>query len=105
MRQQWTFPGRGQACSSSDSLNKKAVRFNGGRGSSDGSKSMRRSGVKQKLIEGVSILYSFDNKDAKSRRTTRYFEMLANRGIYKDGWLATTRHGRLPWQTAGGGGG
>ena len=66
---------------------------------------MRRSGVKQKPIEGVSILYSFDNKDAKSRRTTQYFEMLANRGIYKDGWLATTRHGRLPWQTAGGGGG
>ncbi|MGD9658402.1 MAG: arylsulfatase, partial [Methylocystis sp.] len=59
-------------------------------------------GVKQKPLEGVSMLYSFDAKNAKSRRTTQYFEMLGNRGIYKDGWMATTRHGRLPWQTAGG---
>ncbi len=29
--------------------------------------------------------------------------MLGNRGIYKDGWMASARHGRLPWQTAGGG--
>jgi arylsulfatase len=28
--------------------------------------------------------------------------MLGNRGIYKDGWMASARHGRLPWQTAGG---
>ena len=63
------------------------------------------NGVKQKPIEGVSILYSFDNKDAKSHRTTQYFEMLGNRAIYKDGWVAAARHGRLPWQTAGGGGG
>ncbi|MGE0236609.1 arylsulfatase [Methylocystis sp.] len=59
------------------------------------------NGVKQKPFEGVSMLYSFDAKNAKSRRTTQYFEMLGNRGIYKDGWMATTRHGRLPWQTAG----
>ena len=63
------------------------------------------NGVKQKPIEGVSMAYSFDNASAKSRRTTQYFEMLGNRGIYKDGWMATTRHGRLPWQTSGGGSG
>jgi arylsulfatase len=63
------------------------------------------NGVKQKPIEGVSILYSFADKDARSRRTTQYFEMLGNRGVYKDGWMASARHGRLPWQTAGGGGG
>ena len=61
------------------------------------------NGVKQKPIEGVSMAYSFDNAGAKSQRTTQYFEMLGNRGIYKDGWMATTRHGRLPWQTSGGG--
>jgi arylsulfatase len=60
------------------------------------------NGVKQKPIEGVSMAYSFNNGSAKSRRTTQYFEMLGNRGIYKDGWMATTRHGRLPWQTSGG---
>jgi len=59
------------------------------------------NGVKQKPIEGVSMLYSFDNEKAKSRRTVQYFEMFGNRGIYKNGWMATTRHGRLPWETAG----
>ncbi|MFZ2087279.1 MAG: arylsulfatase [Desulfobaccales bacterium] len=59
------------------------------------------SGVKQKPMEGVSMLYSFDDDKAKSRRTVQYFEMFGNRGIYKDGWMATTRHGRLPWETAG----
>ena len=63
------------------------------------------NGVKQKPIQGVSLLYSFDDQDAKSRHTTQYFEMLGNRAIYKDGWVAAARHGRLPWQTAGGGGG
>ena len=58
------------------------------------------NGVKQKPIEGVSMLYSFDDEKADSRRAVQYFEMLGNRGIYKDGWMATTRHGRLPWETA-----
>jgi hypothetical protein len=58
------------------------------------------NGVEQKPIEGVSMLYSFDSEKAKSRRTVQYFEMFGNRGIYKDGWMATTRHGRLPWETA-----
>ena len=26
--------------------------------------------------------------------------MFGNRGIYKDGWMAAARHGRLPWETA-----
>jgi arylsulfatase A-like enzyme len=59
------------------------------------------NGVKQKPIQGVSMLYSFDHEKAKSRRTVQYFEMFGNRGIYKDGWMAVTRHGRLPWETAG----
>jgi arylsulfatase len=57
------------------------------------------NGIQQKPIEGVSMLYSFDQKDAKSTRTTQYFEMMGNRGIYHDGWMATTRHG-TPWLTA-----
>jgi arylsulfatase len=63
------------------------------------------NGVTQKPIEGVSMLYSFDQPAAKSRHTVQYFEMLGNRGIYKDGWLAAARHGRLPWQTGGVGAG
>ena len=54
-------------------------------------------GVRQRAIEGVSMLYTFNDADAKSRRTTQYFEMAGNRGIYQDGWFATTVH-RAPWE-------
>ncbi len=61
------------------------------------------NGIQQKPIEGVSMVYSFDAANANSpgKRTTQYFEMLGNRGVYHDGWMATTRHGRLPWETGG----
>ena len=54
-------------------------------------------GVPQKPLEGVSMLDSFNNAEAKSRHTTQYFEMAGNRGIYQDGWFATTVH-RAPWE-------
>jgi len=63
------------------------------------------NGVKQKPIEGVSMEYSFDAANAPGTRRTQYFEMLANRGLYQDGWMAVSRHGRLPWQTLGHSGG
>ncbi len=46
------------------------------------------------------MLYSFDDADAKDRRTTQYFEMFTNRAIYHDGWVACSRFG-VPWQTGG----
>lgn len=58
------------------------------------------NGIKQKPLEGVSMLYSFDNATAKDTRTTQYFEMAGNRAIYKDGWVAASRFG-VPWETAG----
>jgi arylsulfatase A-like enzyme len=56
-------------------------------------------GIKQKPIEGVSMAYTFDkaNTNAPSRRTTQYFEMIANRGIYHDGWYANTTPPHGPW--------
>jgi arylsulfatase A-like enzyme len=60
------------------------------------------NGVKQKPIEGVSMMYSFDDPKAASPRHIQYFEMFGNRALYKDGWIATARHGRLPWVTMGG---
>jgi len=53
-------------------------------------------GVKQRPIEGVSILYSFDDAKAKDRRTTQYFEMFGNRAIYHEGWTACVQHS-IPW--------
>jgi arylsulfatase len=58
------------------------------------------NGAQQKPIEGVSFLPTFDSAGAPEIRTTQYFEMMGNRAIYKDGWLAATRHG-IPWMTAG----
>ena len=60
----------------------------------------RRSvnGVQQKPIEGVSMVYSFDDADAAERHETQYFEMFGNRGIYHKGWTAVTKH-RTPWET------
>ncbi len=55
------------------------------------------NGTKQEPIEGVSLLYSFENPDQKSTRTTQYFEIMANRGIYHDGWFAGTIH-KAPWE-------
>ena len=59
------------------------------------------NGVWQKPIEGVSMIYSFDDAKAKGHRRTQYFEMLGNRALYHDGWIAVCRHGRLPWVTSG----
>ena len=50
----------------------------------------RKRHCRQKPIEGVSMAYSFEDASAKGRRTTQYFEMFANRAIYKDGWMAST---------------
>ena len=58
------------------------------------------NGIEQKPIEGVSMLYSFDDAQAKSKRTTQYFELATNRAIYHDGWVACSRYG-FPWVTAG----
>lgn len=58
------------------------------------------NGTQQTPIEGVSMLYSFDDSKAKDRHTTQYFEIFGNRGIYHDGWLAHTVH-RAPWESKG----
>jgi arylsulfatase len=57
------------------------------------------NGIKQKPIEGISMLYSFNNADAEGTRTTQYFEMFCNRAIYHDGWIACSHFG-TPWDTA-----
>jgi arylsulfatase len=54
------------------------------------------NGVQQKPIEGVSMLYAFNDAKAAERHETQYFEMFGNRGIYHKGWTAVTRH-KTPW--------
>lgn len=57
------------------------------------------NGIAQRPIEGVSMAYTFDkaNANASSKRTTQYFEMMGNRAIYHDGWIATTTPPLGPW--------
>ncbi len=59
------------------------------------------NGVPQKPVEGVSMLYSFDNAAAPSTRRIQYFETMRNRSIYQDGWIAATTPKDLPWIFAG----
>jgi arylsulfatase len=61
-------------------------------------------GIEQKPIEGVSMMYTFDAKNAKapSTHTTQYFEMFGDHAIYQGGWIAGTKVMRPPWDTAGG---
>ncbi|TYQ25921.1 sulfatase-like hydrolase/transferase [Pseudanabaena sp. UWO310] len=56
------------------------------------------NGAKQQPIEGTSLVYSFDDPAVPSHHKTQYFEMLGNRAIYDNGWVAAARHGRLPWE-------
>jgi len=58
------------------------------------------NGIPQRAMDGVSMAYTWDKAAAKvaSRRSTQYFEMLGNRAIYHDGWLAATTPATLPWE-------
>jgi arylsulfatase A-like enzyme len=59
------------------------------------------NGVTQKPIEGTSMVYTFDDPKAEEHRRVQYFEMLGNRAIYSDGWVACVRHGGLPFNNTG----
>ena len=60
-------------------------------------------GIKQRPIEGVSFAYTFDaaNADAPSRHKTQYFEMMGDHAIYHEGWIASTKVIRPPWEVFG----
>src|SRR5215475_5371708 len=59
-------------------------------------------GIKQKPVEGVSMLYTFKkaNANAPSTHHTQYFEMMGDHALYNDGWIASTKVMRAPWNTA-----
>ena len=57
------------------------------------------NGVPQKPMEGISMIYTWDkgNATVPSKRKTQYFEMLGNRAIYHEGWIASTTPAAAPW--------
>jgi arylsulfatase len=58
------------------------------------------NGVRQRPLEGTSMLYALRDGSAADRHVTQYFELFGNRGIYHQGWTAVTKH-RTPWDLGG----
>lgn len=52
---------------------------------------------KQDTIHGVSMVYTFDDPKSKGTRKTQFFDIMASRGIYHDGWFASAPGPREPW--------
>jgi len=57
-------------------------------------------GYEQDPIDGVSFASTFDSADAPEVKKTQYFEIMGSRGIYHDGWMASTFGPRTPWVAA-----
>ena len=55
------------------------------------------NGVTQDPIDGVSLVYTFDDAEAEGRLRTQYFEVMGSRAIYHNGWMASAFGPRLPW--------
>ncbi|MDP4977571.1 MAG: sulfatase-like hydrolase/transferase, partial [Ilumatobacteraceae bacterium] len=55
------------------------------------------NGIEQMEVHGTSMAYTFDDADVADRHETQYFEIMGNRGVYHQGWIASCFHGRPPW--------
>src|SRR5207244_783303 len=49
-------------------------------------------GYEQTPMTGTSMLSTFDDPDAPTKKGVQYFEMMGHRAVYVDGWKAVTRH-------------
>jgi arylsulfatase A-like enzyme len=54
------------------------------------------NGVPQKPIEGISMAYTFNDAQAPDRRKSQIFELVSNRAMYQNGWIASSI-AYLPW--------
>jgi arylsulfatase A-like enzyme len=54
------------------------------------------NGTPQKPIEGVSMVYTFNDAKAPDRRKMQIFELVSNRGMYQNGWMASSLS-FIPW--------
>lgn len=54
-------------------------------------------GVAQKPMDGISLRYTLEQADAPERRSTQYFNIWDNMGIYHEGWFAGTYPESVPW--------
>ena len=57
------------------------------------------NGVEQQPLDGTSMVYTFNQPEAKPKKTTQYFEIMGHRGVYHDGWFASVWGPKAPWVT------
>jgi arylsulfatase A-like enzyme len=55
------------------------------------------NGFEQDSIDGVSMVYAMGDANALGTRKTQFFDIMASRGIYHDGWFACAPGPREPW--------
>jgi arylsulfatase len=55
------------------------------------------NGIPQDPFDGTSFAYTFGDAKAKGRKLTQYFEIMASRAVYHDGWIASAFGPRTPW--------
>ena len=55
------------------------------------------NGQKQEPIDGTSMAYTFADPKAPGRKHTQYFENNGSRGVYHDGYFASTFGPLVPW--------
>ena len=56
-------------------------------------------GFVQDPIDGTSLAYTFNDSTAAGQKTTQYFDNNGSRGVYRDGWFASTFGPLTPWLT------
>lgn len=55
------------------------------------------NGFAQDEFDGVSFAYTFDEPKAEGLKKTQFFDIMASRGVYHNGWFASARGPREPW--------
>jgi arylsulfatase len=58
------------------------------------------NGYEQDPIDGTSFAYTFNDATAKNQKHTQFFDNNGSRGIYHDGWFASTFGPLYPWVSA-----
>ena len=56
-------------------------------------------GFEQDPIDGVSMVYSFNDPGSPTHKAKQYFDNNGSRGIYHEGWFASTFGPLTPWLT------
>lgn len=57
-------------------------------------------GYEQMPMDGTSLAYTFDDGDAAGQKSQQFFDNNGSRGIYLDGWFASTFGPLYPWLNA-----